>query len=93
MTNLHRFIIPGIIKSYFRHSFLKNLLLYLSLFRNSIAFGSNFQSGCFDGFTLLRSSESENNIFRFVCMYVCVRASVISIIKKQITGESSNLAF
>ena len=42
---------------------------------------------------VLKSPESEKNIFNgwFVCMLVCV--SVISMTQKQITAEPSNLVF
>ena len=48
---------------------------------------------------VMRSLESENHIFSvwyvrvYVCVSVCVCVSVISITQKQITAESSNLAF
>ena len=40
--------------------------------RESTVFGSNFRNGHFDGFTYLRSPESENYIFlRLICVCVC----------------------
>ena len=48
---------------------------------------------------ILRSPESENHSFRVwsacmcVCVSMCVSVSVISITKKKITSETSNLVF
>ena len=42
---------------------------------------------------VLMSPESENHIFSVWSVYMCVCVSVISITQKQITAESSNLAF
>ena len=63
--------------------------------------GKNFELQILIDLHVLRSAESENHIFSVwsvcisvsVCLSVCLCVCVISMTQKQITAESTNLAF
>ena len=59
--------------------------------KESIVFEPNFRNGGLMNGHVLRTLESENHIFSDCSLCVC--ASVIIIIQKQIAAETSNLIF
>ena len=72
--------------------FIIIIFSYLCMVEKALFLGQIFEMEILMDLHVTRTRESKNHIFSFgVCICMCVRVSVINIIKKQITAKTSNL--